>query len=86
MGTATTDTTLVTTTMSLATAREYAASLQAEDVTGTQNGAVMKCPACYAAWNDKGRRQEDKPPVFPPDFGGDCPMCLGKMKSSVFSG
>ena len=37
--------------------------------------AKRKCPKCFQDWAKKGRKIEEKPPLFPPDYEGNCPVC-----------
>ena len=41
--------------------------------------AKRKCPDCYREWEKNGRRKEERPPLFPPDFEEPCPACGGKF-------
>jgi hypothetical protein len=46
---------------------------------GNQGSAKRKCEKCFDNWDKDGSRPEGKPPLFPPDFDGDCPDCGGKL-------
>lgn len=34
-----------------------------------------KCYHCFEIWKQNGRKSEEEPPTFHPDFKDSCPMC-----------
>lgn len=71
--------------LTLIATKEFATALWADynAENGRDNLAVMKCTACFEAWLIKGRKTDNRPPVFPPNYEGECPMCGGKMESGL---
>jgi hypothetical protein len=44
-----------------------------------------KCKKCHEEWIKNGKQPGEKPPLFPPDYEGDCPVCSGKLSEPGFS-
>jgi len=34
-----------------------------------------RCENCFRKWLDNGKLPEEKPPLFPPDYDNNCPLC-----------
>jgi len=52
----------------------------ARQAWGSRRGiAARKCEGCFRAWRKSGSKQEETPPLFPPDYKGCCPTCGGRL-------
>ena len=54
-------------------------SEEAWEKYGKNGIARKKCWNCFSVWKANGRKPEEEPPVFPPNFEENCPVCGQKL-------
>lgn len=42
-----------------------------------------QCERCFEEWKRNGRKEEEKPPFFPPDYEGKCPTCGSELSRPI---
>lgn len=45
--------------------------------------AKRQCESCFRKWKATGRKEEERPPLFPADYEGKCPTCGSELSRPI---